>query len=372
MNNKPVYLKGLNGIRAIAAIAVVFSHSTLRLDLFGLNAHILGTQINGEPRSFDLAGYGVSMFFTLSGFLITYLLLLEKEKRPISIRKFYYRRILRIWPLYYAYMLICFLCYFFFNINTNYSSTYYYLFYAANIPFILGKELFLLGHFWSLAVEEQFYLFWPWLNRLNVKLLKKIILVLIFLLVGLKLIFHFIFQSTLVEVAIHVTRFHCMLIGCYASILYYEKNRIFLKIATHKAIQLLAWVAISLVAVNMFHIASIIDNEIITFITVIIILGQITSKGLINLENKLFNFLGKISYGIYVIHPIIIFLCSKILIVKTGFVAFDYIVVYSVIIGLTILFSYLSFTYFETFFLQIKKKKYTVIYSTSDVHETKS
>lgn len=371
MKDKPIYLKGLNGIRAIASIAVVVSHVTLKLDLFGLDAHILGYKANGDPKSYDLAGYGVSMFFALSGFLITYLLLLEKEKKPISIKKFYFRRILRIWPLYYAYMILCFICYFIFDIGTHLESTYFYLFYAANIPFILGKELFLLGHFWSLAVEEQFYMFWPWLNKLRIGLLKNIIFVLVFLLIGSKLILHFVFPGTIAELTIHVTRFHCMLIGCYASILYFEKHPFFIKVTTSKIAQLIAWGVIILVATNSFHLASVVDNEIISFITVLIILGQITHNGIISLENKVCNFLGKISYGIYVIHPIIIFLCTKFLYPQTGINWLNYVVVYLGIVGLTVLTSFLSFNYFERVFLKLKSKKYTVIHSTSDASNAK-
>ena len=80
-SNSKVYLDGLNGIRAIAAMAVVISHITLHLADFKLNPYIFGRLADGSPRGLLLAGYGVNMFFALSGFLITYLLLLEKEKQ---------------------------------------------------------------------------------------------------------------------------------------------------------------------------------------------------------------------------------------------------------------------------------------------------
>lgn len=365
MGSKPIYLKGLNGIRAIASIAVVISHITLSLELFGLDSHIFGTNDKGDPKSYELAGYGVSMFFALSGFLITYLLLLEKEKKKISIKKFYFRRILRIWPLYYAYMIGCFVVYYFFNLSENLSSTYYYLFYAANIPFILGKELLFLGHFWSLAVEEQFYMFWPWLSKLKLSFLKKITLLLIVVLISTKLILHFLVSDSIAELAIHVTRFHCMLMGCYAAILFYEKNELFRQFITHQYTQLAAWICFGLVAINRFHIASVIDNEILSGITIMIIMGQITGKGLISLERKGLDFLGKISYGVYVIHPLLIFLFSKFLFVSTGYTWLNYSIVYGSIISATILLAFISFRYFESLFLKLKKKKYTVIESSS-------
>src|SRR5688572_17546909 len=90
-----IHLPGLNGIRAIAALAVIFSHIGLSLHQFGLKS----------LPDIDLAGYGVTIFFALSGFLITYHLLIEKQRfERVNIRQFYIRRILRIWPLYYLYI----------------------------------------------------------------------------------------------------------------------------------------------------------------------------------------------------------------------------------------------------------------------------
>jgi peptidoglycan/LPS O-acetylase OafA/YrhL len=105
IKKKVLHLRGLNGIRAIAAVAVLISHISLALPLFGLDP--LFTDKKGEPAGVLMASYGVTMFFVLSGFLITYLLLQEKEIQQIHIRHFYFRRILRIWPLYYLFLVSC-------------------------------------------------------------------------------------------------------------------------------------------------------------------------------------------------------------------------------------------------------------------------
>ncbi|MGC3978989.1 MAG: acyltransferase [Paludibacteraceae bacterium] len=91
MKTTPVYLPGLNGLRAIAALSVVFAHISQK-----------GIADFGLPFFIDLpmAGYGVTLFFVISGFLITFLLLKEQaKKQTIDIKKFYVRRILRIWPI---------------------------------------------------------------------------------------------------------------------------------------------------------------------------------------------------------------------------------------------------------------------------------
>ena len=372
MTKKTIYLPGLNGIRAIASIAVVFSHITLSLKDFGLNPYILGTQDDGNPSSLDLAGYGVSMFFALSGFLITFLLCKEKEVAQVNIKKFYLRRILRIWPLYYGYFFICIVVYMLFNVEYIKESALFYLFYSANIPFVLGGTLPFLVHFWSLGVEEQFYMFWPWLNKLKLKQLIVISSLGVILLIGLKIYLHIFVPNTKVELFIHVTRFHCMMIGALAAIAYYMKFTPFMKVATNIIVQYICWFIMFLVLINRFHIASFLDNEILTMVTALIIIGQVTNSSPISLENRYFDFLGKTSYGIYVIHPILIFLFSKILRDITPFDSLNYFIVYIVVLGTTILLAHLSYKYFESKFLRIKERKYSVVKSSGSMNYTKN
>ncbi len=363
-----VYLPGLNGLRAIAALAVVFSHITLELGEFGLNSKILGTDINGNASGLNLASYGVTIFFTLSGFLITFLLLKEKEETKLKIKEFYIRRILRIWPLYYLYFAIGLITIWFYGLPFNSISVLFYIFLAANVPFILGTPLPFLGHYWSLGVEEQFYLFFPQLAKLtNNRLLRLSILV-----IGIMLLLKFVFWFLVKHYGIHlpysaisVTRFHTMLIGVVGAILYYYGNKRFYSLSTHKATQIISWSVIILLTFNKFHIASVIDGEIVSVITVFLILGQITKRNnIINLENAVCDFIGKISYGIYVIHPLLIFYFSKILGHFNSESLINYLWVYFLITATTILISYLSYEFYEKRFLKLKSK-YSTVKSTN-------
>ena len=265
MSQTAIYFQGLNGLRAIAALAVVVSHITLGLKEFQLNPYILGIAQDGTPKGLMLAGYGVSIFFVLSGFLITYLLQAEKEKGDIHIKKFYVRRILRIWPLYYLYLIIAVVCTLAYQQYFDVDILLFYIFYAANIPFIMGKTIGLIAHYWSLGVEEQFYLFWPLVNqKLPDAFLIPVILGMIVLLFGTKVTLHFASPNSWIESAIHITRFHCMMIGAVGAILYKQKHGWFLWFADNKLTQLLAWIVLFLAAINRFHLASIIDNELIS------------------------------------------------------------------------------------------------------------
>ena len=356
MNNKPIYFPGLNGLRAIAAIAVVVSHITLALDKFGLDPYLFGKFPDGKPHGWSLAAYGVSIFFVLSGFLITFLLQTEREATPINIPKFYLRRILRIWPLYYLYLTACMITILITGMEWNGKSLGLYIFYAANIPFILNTSLPFLAHYWSLGVEEQFYLFWPWVNK-KISNILPFTIGLIFLLIGAKIWLHFKHPDSLLENALNVTRFHCMLLGAAGAILFKKKQRLFLQITDNLLTQIICWGILFLVAINRYHLASFIDNEIISLVALCLIIGQINIKNrLINLETKALDFLGKISYGIYVIHPLLIFFVSNFLGKIQLSPGLKYPLVYLSILVITILFAHFSYQYFELYFLRFKKK----------------
>jgi peptidoglycan/LPS O-acetylase OafA/YrhL len=353
-----IYLPGLNGLRAIAAMAVVFTHINNRFDYYDL------------PKSqlLDLASYGVTIFFTLSGFLITYLLLKELEKTgTIDVKKFYMRRVLRIWPLYYFYLLIVIVLN---GISNVQWPILFYLFIIPNLKnsFVgiintsVGTKImaFMVGHYWSLGVEEQFYAFWPWIVRKSKKLeLFLILFPILFVLIKLALrIFHAPYN---ILVFVNYTRFGCLVIGALGAYMYF-KNSEKLKVLNKKGIELAAWVFFVIVAFNKFHITSIIDHEIIAVFTLIIIINQINNPNkLISLENKLFDYLGKISFGLYVYNPLVIYLMALI---------FNYftienenlkvLLIYLLVIPAIVLVAHLSYNYFEKRFLKLKSKYITV------------
>jgi peptidoglycan/LPS O-acetylase OafA/YrhL len=140
----------LDGIRAMAVIAVIVEHW----------ASGLPRPIRTIIANLDLGGWGVECFFVLSGFLITLLLLKAKAAdRPLAttLGHFYSRRALRIFPAYYLVL----------GIGVLSSPAWrqvggWLALYLGNLyPLVHGGFTPVGGHFWSLAVEEQFYLFWP-------------------------------------------------------------------------------------------------------------------------------------------------------------------------------------------------------------------
>jgi peptidoglycan/LPS O-acetylase OafA/YrhL len=147
------YIKEFDALRAFAVLAVMFQHYLSQykiLSLFGSS--------------------GVTLFFVLSGYLITQILVTEKltlnidfsnnlTKLPGIIKTFFIRRCLRIFPIYYLTLCVLIIL----NIDSAKEWLPFHFFYLSNYlySFYIGFDR--LGHFWSLAVEEQFYLLWPFI-----------------------------------------------------------------------------------------------------------------------------------------------------------------------------------------------------------------
>jgi peptidoglycan/LPS O-acetylase OafA/YrhL len=139
------YFPSLDGLRGLAIISVIASH-------FGRNERWL-VYVDGT--------IGVQIFFILSGFLITSLLLKEKvTRRSISLKNFYIRRFLRIIPVAYLYLLVVIILNQVFNLHIPALSFLMSFSFFRNIP--LTNDWY-TGHFWTLATEEQFYILTPFL-----------------------------------------------------------------------------------------------------------------------------------------------------------------------------------------------------------------
>ena len=348
-----IHLKGLNGIRAIAAFAAVFSHIRL-----------LGEKFLSLPTStgLELAEFGVTIFFALSGYLITYLLLIEKDSfDTINIKQFYVRRILRIWPLYYLYVLLALAYLLIYQKEQLSWSFLWYIILCANIPYVALQAPVVIIHFWSLGVEEQYYLFWPWVIKVK-KHLFILITFIIMAMLGLKFLFWLYFlktKNTFLLSLIHITRFHCMAFGAIGAMLYYQQRRLFRKVVFSWVAQAMSWGIMILVLFNRFHIAGVIDHEIIAIVTVFLIVNvSANEKSFVKLESKILNYLGKISYGIYVYHPLIILLLAQLLgsVVSKAGLIYRYAIWYSLIPVCTVLVASVSYFFYEMKFLDLKAK----------------
>lgn len=161
------YLPSLDGLRAISIIMVVFSH------IFFVNKNLAVKIFSGD--------LGVHVFFVISGFLITTLLLKERSRQnSISLKKFYIRRFLRIFPVAYLFLLVVLILNSIFELHITRNAFISSSLYIRNTS-ILPSTDWQTGHFWSLSVEEQFYLLFPFLLTRNLRAYIVIVVVLIFI-----------------------------------------------------------------------------------------------------------------------------------------------------------------------------------------------
>lgn len=152
-------MPGLDGLRGIA-ILLVLMHG---FDVLNAPSGLW----HGVDLALDAGWIGVQLFFVLSGFLITGILL-DTQHSPAYYRTFFVRRVLRIFPLYYGVLLVAFVVVpLLVALPTGYGEHQIWLWtYSENFVGPFGRSDPLFPHFWSLCVEEQFYLVWPLVVRI--------------------------------------------------------------------------------------------------------------------------------------------------------------------------------------------------------------
>jgi peptidoglycan/LPS O-acetylase OafA/YrhL len=358
-----VYFRNLNALRFIGASMVIVHH----LEQFkGLYHH---------PHFFDvtithsLGKVGVILFFVLSGFLITYLLLQEKKLNGnVKIKAFYLRRVFRIWPLYYLIAISAFFVFPFvpFFQVPGMAPT---LSYENFLPQLLFTMLLLpnfaalygsipgANQLWSIGVEEQFYLFWPHLFRWKNKIIYLLVggyLAFVYLLLPLLPGVRVVYWMITIVNKLNITN---MAIGGLFAIIFFDKNEVLLKILYNKFVQAAAIIAsLALLPVGLTPL----NYAIYPVILGIVILNLATNPNtIVNLENRVTNYLGQISYGLYMYHSLMIIITLNIL---TAIGIYHPILAYSIGILLTVTVSDLSYRYFEQRFMRLKAK-YSVVHS---------
>jgi peptidoglycan/LPS O-acetylase OafA/YrhL len=294
------YIKGFDTIRAFAVLIVIIGHWGPSFKP-GSAADVILNSFVQDGR------FGVILFFVLSGYLITSILLNEKIKNTEGkhftiIKNFFARRALRIFPIYYLVVLL----YFFLNDPFVTSHIWYFLSYTSNLPPYWTDTPNILSHTWSLSVEEQFYLIWPWLIILvNKKYIKHILAASIF--IGI------ISKYYVIYVLHHkypVLVFNCFdsfgIGGMYAYIrLNKEKARKFERgfVAVFPVLLFIGWKISHVDGLPIFVMYSRTLDSIIGIAMIMFVLknqNEWIRKYI--LENRVFNFIGKISYGIYLYH----------------------------------------------------------------------
>lgn len=309
------YLPGLLGLRFIAAFAVFFGHLEQAKEWVKIPAFPF-------PFSGTMAGDGVTLFFVLSGFLITHLLLSEQTHfGRVSVSSFYRRRILRIWPLYYFFTFLTFfvlpkIAFLDFpNLDMAVDGNFFerlllFVFMSPHIAIILFTHPGVGGPLWSVGVEEYFYVVWPHVIERFKRFLPWSFLVVIILPTLLRRDGFPFYPSSFIKVFFYLARFDCMAIGGLAAWLCFHRHWL-AKYFFAIPVQLVAYGF----AIKHLFVASRygdLEHAIYSTVFAIIIVNvALNPKTLVRFENPILKFMGKISYGFYVFQWLSNVICLK-------------------------------------------------------------
>lgn len=363
-----VYFRNLDGLRFFAFLAVFLYHS-----LYTPFAHIQENFVFGGLFTLTRGGHlGVNFFFVLSGFLITYLLMDEKRKtQRINVGKFYLRRVLRIWPLYYLILILGFLIFpilrnaFGDNPEPEKGNPWLYIAFLSNFDNIYnGTQLPALWSMWSISVEEQFYLFWPLVLKLSPQRWRWLPMCAVIVISLVIRSFHLDHYNFL--------QFHTlsvisdMAVGGLMAWAAFTTHPLFSRLLKMKKlhIALIYLVGFALVLTRHTWIQVpelfVFERLVLSLFFAFIIFEQTF------LENSFFKAgnswaltqLGRISYGLYCYHYFVLLMMFEI----TSKLKWDTTVVGALFfnnllaLAITIVVSYLSYRYFESWFLNLKDK----------------
>ena len=311
------HINALDGLRGVAVSMVVLYHFWWALPKY---QHPLSAGITRVLAVFLIGQKGVDLFFVLSGFLITGILLRTKGSANYF-RTFYIRRSLRIFPLYYLTLFVCLLAGAIWHMpQYSWSALWYYLLYLQNIVSTFWSgDVNIDGpvHFWSLAVEEHYYLFWPLaVLLLSRRALVTLCVALIVLPVGVRAWFQHmglgVFTFTL-------CRIDTLAMGSVIAVIFQDP----LQRAALVKWSRMCFVPVVLLSLGSFFVLSGSQLPMLpTFkyslfaILCSLILVMALSPGRFNPTPRIFGnsalrALGKISYAVYVFHPFVLLWVSR-------------------------------------------------------------
>ncbi|MBE0414738.1 acyltransferase [Yoonia sp.] len=339
----------LDGLRFICIAAVIWHHAPNRAAMSDIAVF------------FSRGHVGVDFFFVLSGFLITTLLLREETaKGAFSLRAFYWRRILRIIPIYF---LVVSIAAFYALVIKGYDQLailpYYYLFLS---NFLVGEDIGFLSITWSLAVEEQYYMLWPALLLLTPRrwiVTVLVVLIAINVLAALE-VFRLIgiYPIDIAHLRLQITAatYAPILMGSLAAILLHRPAGFAaLRPLTTFRGAALVWFIALLVALAAFPgalegLPNLVVHSLMTLMLISLVIREDNAMAPV-MQLRPIARVGQVSYGIYLYHLFALAIVNKALeilgIPGTGWVLPLYF-------ALAIVISEISFRTYEAWFMQFR------------------
>ncbi|MBC7554018.1 MAG: acyltransferase [Taibaiella sp.] len=353
------YVNGLNSIRFVAVLLVIIGHWGLYYPRQTVQFELLKVFI-------PWGKFGLAFFLVLSGFLISSVLfkarrdMTSSDNKFVIIKNFLMRRALRLLPVYYLMLTVLYLLG---NVDLH-QHPIYYLTHTSNILIYKQQEGNSLVHLWSLSVQEQFYVLLPWfILFMNEKLLKYVIYLGIFFGVASKFfaiyIQHYEFPSLLPHALDSLS-----LGVLYAYYMYVGRHEKFERVIKFM-LPLLLYFGWQMAYFRGTAPGVMYTRTMWSYMGLCIIIFTLNNKNVLLakyfFENKLLNYLGKISYGIYLYHyPIGNFFDEWFIPFQAKYhlpyFISNFISIYIIKIGIVITVAVLSYNFFETPIINLKKK----------------
>jgi peptidoglycan/LPS O-acetylase OafA/YrhL len=365
-----VHFKGLNSLRFLAALFVVLGHVPL-------NQQSLGLPHPNHAIFFFRGAYAVCFFFALSGFLITYLLLDEQRRSgEIRVRDFYLRRICRIWPLYFAVILFGL---FFYNrllpwvgihYRVEYSLWTALALYGALLPNLMNS-LYTVGGIlnptWSIGIEEQFYLAWaPAVKRVRDRLPVLCWAVLGVSLALFGLAHYDVFGAHAWKNFVEQMKFHFMAAGALCAWWLARRREALLRLPlfASRAVQLALFALLADFYLTGFLHWGRLGEELLQLVLYCWLIVNVAANpaNVVPVGARLFDYLGTVSYGIYMLHMLAIYATSEVFRRTAwwhGRLALYCLAYYGLVLGLTFLLAHTSYRWFERPFLRLKDRRFS-------------
>lgn len=372
-----IYFKNLNGIRFLLASLVLLHHIAVVMQVCGIAT--IYQKIDALKAFGPVA---VSLFFALSGFLITILLLKEKETTStISLRRFYKARARRILPIYYFIVLVHLYILPYtglYNLETKLllmdaqsfsyarielSAMQLHIWYFTLLPqvalalMVATANTFVpAGHVWSIGVEEVFYFIYPILLKKYAHKFKKLMLYLFGLYYAITLIVFITVYLVKVNIITHTlclrvvnfsiimiiyNRVNCMFIGAVAAYIFIHKDALLTRLTSIRIYygSIIGILFLFIIGARVPFLT----HELYCIFFVCILLYLAKNNPTTFLEIPFMSYLGKISYGIYMYQMIAIFFA--VYLYKS--LAIHWLIIFPISFILTILISILSYETLE-------------------------
>ncbi|MBC7449622.1 MAG: acyltransferase [Hymenobacteraceae bacterium] len=314
------YFASLDVVRFLAAAMVLFYHAhghwaTLpavqAFTTATTKRQWAATKLHDVTNNFPA---GVDLFFLLSGFLITYLLLAERARfGRIDLKAFYARRILRIWPLYYLCLAMVPVLHQYYNDRVP--NMWQFVAFAGNFNLMRhGWSSIAVNHLWSICIEEHFYLIWPLLVGLApVRRLPTIFGAVMLLSVGVRLYYFWFVPDSYMALLLHtLCRWDLLALGSlFAYAAYFRAIRL----RVPRAARVLIYVGGALLFVNDAYgewntVFAVVTKRYLYALLAAFAIGHIlyAPDAFVRWRRQTpIHYFGKISYGIYMYHGFVIF-----------------------------------------------------------------